>query len=83
MTYTVKKGDTLSEIALQYGTTVGALTALNGIQNPHNIKVGQVLLLKANKPQGNNAIYNAFITCLDAIENLPEFKTLSGLLEED
>ena len=42
-TYTVKKGDTLSEIAAAYGTTVDALVSLNGISNPDVINVGQVL----------------------------------------
>lgn len=42
-TYTVKSGDTLSEIAATYGTTVDALVSLNGISNPDVINVGQVL----------------------------------------
>ncbi|HIT25466.1 MAG TPA: LysM peptidoglycan-binding domain-containing protein [Candidatus Enterenecus avicola] len=44
-TYTVAKGDTLSGIAAQYGTTVDTLVELNGIQNPNLIVVGQVLKL--------------------------------------
>lgn len=42
-TYTVKKGDTLSEIALAYGTTVSKLAELNDIHNVNLIYVGQVL----------------------------------------
>lgn len=42
-TYTVKKGDTLSEIAVKYGTTVSKLVALNNIADPDYIVVGQVL----------------------------------------
>ena len=41
--YTVQSGDTLSEIAVRYGTTVNTLVALNGISNPNLIYVGQVL----------------------------------------
>ena len=44
-TYTVVKGDTLSEIAAKYGTTVDTLVQLNGISNPNLIVVGQVLKL--------------------------------------
>ena len=44
-TYTVVKGDTLSEIAQKYGTTVDTLVQLNGIKNPNLIVVGQVLKL--------------------------------------
>ena len=29
----------------------------------------------------NTQVYNAFITCLDALEELPEFKTIAKLLE--
>lgn len=43
--YTVKPGDTLSAIALKYGTTVNQLVELNHIKNPNLIYVGQVLLI--------------------------------------
>lgn len=39
--YTVKKGDTLSQIAAKYGTTYQAIAAYNGIKNPNVIRVGQ------------------------------------------
>ncbi len=42
-TYTVKAGDTLSGIALKYGTTYGAIAQLNGIAPPYLIVPGQVL----------------------------------------
>lgn len=35
---------------------------------------------KALKRPTNQQLYNAFITCLDAIEELPEFKQLRDLL---
>ena len=43
--YTVKSGDTLSEIASTYYTTVEQLSALNGISNVDFITVGQILEL--------------------------------------
>ncbi len=42
-TYRVKAGDTLSGIAVAFGTTVKELADLNGITNPSLIRVGQVL----------------------------------------
>ena len=42
-TYTVVRGDTLSEIAQRYGTTVSYLAKLNNIRNVNLIYVGQVL----------------------------------------
>ncbi|MFZ8007723.1 N-acetylmuramoyl-L-alanine amidase [Bacillus licheniformis] len=44
-TYTVKKGDTLSEIAVKTGVSVAKLQSYNGIKNPNKIMVGQVLNL--------------------------------------
>lgn len=46
--YTVKSGDTLSEIATKYGTTYQALAAYNGIANPNVITVGQKIKIPAN-----------------------------------
>lgn len=42
-THTVVRGDTLSEIAQRYGTTVNYLAKLNNIKNVNLIYVGQVL----------------------------------------
>ncbi|WP_318630523.1 lytic transglycosylase [Limosilactobacillus reuteri] len=42
-TYIVQPGDTLSGIAKKYGTTYQNLAAINGIGNPNQINVGQVL----------------------------------------
>lgn len=43
ITYTVKRGDTLSAIAKKYGTTVKAIAAENRIKNVNLIYVGQKL----------------------------------------
>lgn len=45
VTYTVKKGDTLSEIAAKYNTTTANLVKLNNIKNANFITVGQVLII--------------------------------------
>jgi GH25 family lysozyme M1 (1,4-beta-N-acetylmuramidase)/LysM repeat protein len=42
-TYTVKSGDTLSGIALKFGTTYGLIAQLNGIAPPYVIHPGQEL----------------------------------------
>ncbi|RIK42470.1 MAG: M23 family peptidase [Chloroflexi bacterium] len=43
--YTVVAGDTLFEIAQRFGVSLDALVALNNIQDPSLIRVGQVLLI--------------------------------------
>jgi LysM repeat protein len=44
-TYTVAEGDTLAAIAQQFGTSVEALQQANGIEDPDEIVVGQVLVI--------------------------------------
>ncbi|WP_420812557.1 LysM peptidoglycan-binding domain-containing protein [Lacticaseibacillus porcinae] len=46
-TYTVKAGDTLSQIALDHDTTTAALAAANNLSNADLILVGQTLKLTA------------------------------------
>lgn len=50
-TYTVKKGDTLSSIAAQYGTSWQTLQAMNQLPDPNKIYPGQVLKV----PGGGNS----------------------------
>ena len=49
-TYTVQHGDTLTQIAARTGTTVAVIAQLNGIANPSQIYVGQVLRLAGTAP---------------------------------
>ena len=44
-TYTVQSGDTLAAIAAQFGTTAAAIQEANGIEDPDEIVVGQVLVI--------------------------------------
>lgn len=49
--YTVRRGDTLGQIAQRAGTTVARLLALNpGIKDPNTITVGQVIRVSAPRP---------------------------------
>lgn len=43
--YVVRKGDKLSTIAKQMGTTVAELMRLNDLKNPNMIRIGQVLVV--------------------------------------
>lgn len=47
-TYIVQQGDTLSKIAVRFGTTVQNLMRLNGITNPDRIWVGQRLTVSGS-----------------------------------
>ena len=44
--YVVKRGDTLTQIARRYGTTVNRLAQINNIKNANKIYAGQVLLIE-------------------------------------
>ena len=50
VTYTVKSGDTLSEIAEKYNTTVEKLAEKNKIEDIHLIFVDQVLVIEGTAP---------------------------------
>lgn len=57
-TYKVVRGDTLSEIAVRFNTTVSYLAKLNNIKNVNLIYVGQVLKIKEKvvvKPDGSTS----------------------------
>ncbi|GEM_PF-262798 len=41
----VKKGETLSEIAIHYGTTVANLTESNKLKSAHQLRIGQELVI--------------------------------------
>lgn len=47
-TYVIRRGDTLSGLAQQYGTTVNELVRLNGISNPNLIYAGETIRVPAN-----------------------------------
>ncbi len=48
--HTIRRGDTLSEIATEYDTTVSTLVALNNLSSRHRIRAGQQLRLPAAGP---------------------------------
>ncbi len=48
--YLVQPGDTLSQIAEHFGTTVEAIAQVNGIEDPNVILVGQTLMVPTGPP---------------------------------
>lgn len=59
VTHKVVKGDTLSELAVKYNTTVSALVKLNNIKNPDLIYIGETLIISgtAKTPTKNTTSY--------------------------
>jgi FOG: LysM repeat len=43
--YIVQPGDTLSELAIMFGTTVADIMAANGLTDPDSLQVGQPLII--------------------------------------
>lgn len=41
--YRVQRGDSLHRVARRFNTTVSALAALNGLERPHLIQIGQII----------------------------------------
>ena len=73
-TYTVKRGDTLSEIALKYNTTVSNLANLNNISNPNLIYPGQVITIN-----GSSNIENGQNSCGKITYTIKRGDTLSSI----
>ena len=66
VTYTVKPGDTLSEIAEKYNTTVEKLAEKNKIEDIHLIFVDQVLVIEGTAPSTATATAAASTTTYEA-----------------
>ena len=66
VTYTVKSGDTLSEIAEKYNTTAEKLAAKNNIKDIHLIYVDQVLVIEGTAPSTATATAAASATTYEA-----------------
>ncbi len=47
MIYTVRYGDTLSQLAKKYNTSVATLAEDNGIENPDRIYAGDKLIINS------------------------------------
>lgn len=54
-THIVKKGETLSGIAVRYGMTTGELAKQNGISEKTHVRIGQRLLVTARAGKGQKA----------------------------
>jgi len=61
----IKKGETLSVIARQYGTSVTAIKDLNGIRNAHHIRAGHSLIVP---------IQGAYTQTASAASSKPSYK---------
>ncbi len=63
--YTVKKGDTVSDLAARFGTSPEGINKLNGLRNLHYIKPGQKLRIPAADGQitstGSNGKWITYI----------------------
>lgn len=53
-TYTVKKGDNPVTIAKRFKVSYDDLLALNHIEDPHKLQIGQKLLIPTTNPKKNN-----------------------------
>lgn len=70
-TYTVKKGDTLFSIGLEYGYYYKDIAQANNIEAPYPIKVGQTLKFSALKDKTEDAAPKAAQTNSDGVTTYP------------
>lgn len=60
--YVIRRGDTLFRIAVNNGTTVGALAQLNGIADPTRIYAGDVIVVCPGVKAGSTITINVQVT---------------------
>ncbi len=70
-TYTVKRGDTLYQIALDHGLDYKELAAWNNLENPNLIRIGQVLRVTAPGDAGGTAATGAGATTAPLKSTVP------------
>ena len=75
VTYTVKPGDTLSEIAEKYNTTVEKLAEKNKIEDIHLIFVDQVLVIEGTAPAAKT--YEAPAATGETIEETTTYEEIT------
>jgi len=79
-TYTVARGDTLSGIAKRTGVSVNDLMAINGVGDPSQLQVGQVLALKgdvrSSAPIKQPAVEAPSDDVFDSAEDVPVVETV-------
>lgn len=83
-THIVKSGDTLSEIAEKYGTTITALREANAdkIRNSHLIQIGWVLKIPEGSDTVPNELSEQFKKALNDIGKLDSVQKLAKMLGE-
>ncbi|SFV07019.1 lipoprotein NlpD [Pseudoduganella namucuonensis] len=74
--YTVKKGDTLINIALEHGQNYRDLAAWNNLANPNDIKVDQVL--RVLPPEAGNGVQIGAVQTPSTIEKTPPVPKKTG-----
>lgn len=67
VTYTVKKGDTLSAIAAKYNTTVTKIANLNNIKNVNLIYVGQKLTISGSTSSSSSTAKTSTTTSTNKV----------------
>ncbi|HEY8085026.1 MAG TPA: peptidoglycan DD-metalloendopeptidase family protein [Methylophilaceae bacterium] len=81
--YTVKKGDTLYAIGLEYGFDYKEIASWNGITAPaYTIRVGQVLKLKAPASAGNSPAASPVVAAPAATSATTEGPVVSAVKTE-
>lgn len=90
-THTVKSGDTLSEIAVKYGTTTANLKSINGLKDADVIYIGQKIKLTGSAPTPKATTKNYTVKSGDTLSGIAskngttvaKLKSLNGIKDAD
>lgn len=84
--HSVQKGDNLSKIAKQYGTTVTELRKLNDLRNPNRLDIGQKIALRKEAVCGLESLFlDADRNPIKGLEYILEYcgRSIKGITGED
>ncbi len=71
--YRVRKGDTISRIAVKYGTTIPAIARVNKLKNPNNIIAGKTLVIPIPAVKGASVQIPVEVASMRTEESIPNF----------
>ncbi len=80
--YVVKKGESLTEIAQKFNTSIEELCSLNNIEDENNIKIGQRIKINLNRKERKEIFRRRTRGIMENLEYPAKFRAIYELIQE-